>query len=202
MLTEARLQLALKDTVTAAELQGNPSAFAEDVVRHSLDPTGVLSLLKQHDLVWNSDLCDKAALNGKLQLLQWLHESGCHWDEQQVIDKAAIWQHLVMLNWLYEVTGPWTDDSNDRMMLMAGFHNNLSVVKWLHAQGVHWPEQLYGTATWRSISRELCWKPEVVQWALANGCTWGDWQCQQLAAHRYVEHFSRERAIELFEWLT
>jgi hypothetical protein len=200
MLTKARLQLALKDTLTATELQGNSFAFAEEVVCHSLDALGVLSLLKQHDLVWNSNLCDTAARNGKLQLLQWLHESGCHWDEQQVIDTAVMRGCVNMLKWLHEVTGPWSAKANDRMMLIAGFCNNLHVVKWLRTREVQWPKQLYGTATWDSISREVCWNPEVVRWALANGCTWGNWQCQLLTAERYVEHFSRETAIELFEW--
>jgi hypothetical protein len=43
------------------------------------------------------------------------------------------------------------------------------------------------------------WSKRTVQWALANGCTWGDWQCSLLSAERYVNGYVLQ-AAELFEW--
>jgi hypothetical protein len=78
IMTTARLQLALKNTLTAEQLQASTLIFAKDIVCHSLEPVGVLGLTKLHELGWDSVLCDAAAYYGKLQLLQWLHERGCH----------------------------------------------------------------------------------------------------------------------------
>jgi hypothetical protein len=78
IMTTARLQLALRDTLTVEQLQASTLAFAEDIVCHSLDSVGVLSLTKLHELGWDSALCEAAAYYGKFQLLQWLHERDCH----------------------------------------------------------------------------------------------------------------------------
>jgi hypothetical protein len=198
-MTAARLQLALRDSVTVAVLQADVRRLAKDTVQYSLDSIGVLSLLKVHDMAWNPCMCTAAAFTGNLHLLQWLHDCGCPWDERCVITTAAVRCHLNVLKWLHEINGPWSDARSNHVMLVVGACGGLHVVEWLLAQEVQWPEQLYGTFKWGGVTHNVCWTANVVKWALAHGCTWGNWQCQQLALDRY-EHFSKMKVTKLFEW--
>jgi hypothetical protein len=181
LMTAPRLQLALKGTLTIELLQANAQAFAENIVCYSLEPIAVLSLLKLRDLEWNSALCDGAAFYGELALLQWLHECGCPWHERTVLRYAIGRGSLDMLQWLQEATGPWPNSLKKPMLWIAGHRNYLNIVQWLHAQETAWPKKLYGTAEYHNKSINVCWSARVVKWALAHGCSWGDWQCQQLA---------------------
>eukprot|EP00953_Heterococcus_sp_UTEX-ZZ885_P006165 3788-Heterococcus_DN1.PRE.2 len=200
LMTAPRLQLALKGTVTVEQLQATTGAFAENVIRYSLEPVEVLSLLKLHDLEWNSALCDAAVFCGKIALLQWLHECGCPWHERTVLRYAIGRGDLDMLKWLQEATGPWPTGLIKSMLWIAGHRNYLHIVQWLHAQETAWPKKLYGTAEYHNKPVNVCWSARVVKWALAHGCSWGDWQCQQLAPQRYSEGFFRDMAVELFAW--
>jgi hypothetical protein len=154
-------------------------------------------LAKLHDLGWDSALCDAAAFYGKLQLLQWLRECGCQWDERNVLRNAVGSGRLDMLKWLQEATVPWSNGLKKSLLWTAGHRSYLEVVQWLHAQGTPWPKKLYGTAEYSNKPVAVCWTAQVVKRALAHGCTWGDWQCQQLQAERYPEGFCRDMAVEL-----
>jgi hypothetical protein len=200
IMTAARLHMALKDSVTVAALQSQKGRLARDIVYYSLDPIGVLTLLKLHNLVWYNELCTYAAYKGRLRLLQWLHDCGCPWDEQLACKYAANSGRLDMLRWLYEVTGPWSDDINSYLMFTAGWCNSLDILEWLRAHDISWSKQLYGTTEYPSKPCEVSWSAEAAEWALANGCTWGEWQCQQLQAARYTEDDYKEQALELFAW--
>jgi hypothetical protein len=63
-----------------------------------------------------------------------------------------------------------------------------------------WPKQLHGTTTFSSKPCEVSWTFKAVEWVLANSCTWGDWQCQQLQEERYEEGYHRVMATRLFKW--
>jgi hypothetical protein len=200
MMTSARLRLSLQDSVTVVQLQANKQQFARDVVCYSQEPREVLSLLKLHDMVWHSELCIIAVYRSKLQLLQWLHECGCPWQVPLLLKNAAMKGHLDVLKWMYKVTGPWSAALATYVLCTAAYDNRLEVVEWLYAQGAEWPQQLHAAAEYHGRPINVCWTAHVVRWALAHGCTWGNWQCQQLATDRYNEGYRRDRATELFAW--
>jgi hypothetical protein len=74
--------------------------LAEYIVIQSLEPIPVLTLARVRGLQWVSNLTTFSAYMGKLQLLQWLHECGCHWDEKLVNISAARCGNIDMLIWL------------------------------------------------------------------------------------------------------
>jgi hypothetical protein len=170
-----------------AELSANDEAFATMVVGKSKDPIGVLALAKTYDLRWSAALCEKAIDLPNLQLLEWLHEHGCPWKLESALLLAARVGSIEMLQWLRKVTGPWSDVLKKRMLWHAGCYTELSAVKWLRdTQDAAWPENLYGKIQIKEKSSNDCWPVQVVRWALANGCEWGTWRCQQLAAKRFM----------------
>jgi Ankyrin repeats (many copies) len=168
LMTASRLHLALKDTLTVEQLQASAQAFAENIVRYSLEPIPVLSLLKLHDLEWHTALCYAAAFYGKLKLIRWLLECGCQWHERTVLRNAIGIGYLDMLKWLQEATGPWPNGLKKPMLWIAGHRNYLNIVQWLYAQGTPWPIKLYSTAEYHNKPVNVCWTARVVKWALAK----------------------------------
>jgi hypothetical protein len=86
IVTAARLHLALtgSNSLTIAELQANDNTLAKQITRYALDPIAVLTLARVRELTWTTWLCEGAACNNKLELLKWLRESGCPWEEVPV----------------------------------------------------------------------------------------------------------------------
>jgi hypothetical protein len=106
-----------------------------------------------------------------------------------------------MLKWLHRVTAPWSHDSTKHLMFTAGYRDHLDVVQWLHAQGVQWPQRLYDAALLSDTkTANIYWTAPVVEWALAHGCTWGVWQCQDFQVQHYPDGFYKDKAVELFAW--
>ena len=67
--------------------------------------------------------------------------------------------------------------------------------------GAQWPSSFYGSGTDdNNAVVNTCWSAQVVQWALDQGCTWGKWKCQKLAAKRYYDLDRRQQAAELLAW--
>jgi hypothetical protein len=161
VMTPARLQLALKSSLSVAGLQCN-IFFHSYVVRYSLDPIAVLALLKTRDFQWRPHLAKLSAQYSTLELLQWLHECGCPWDEQEVCRGAARKGNVDTLIWLQEVTAPWSAALRSEMLFDAGWENRLATVKWLRQQGADWPSSFFDTAAVGGHERKVCWTVRVV----------------------------------------
>jgi hypothetical protein len=86
------------------------------------------------------------------------------------------------------------------MLFDAGWQNRLSTVKWLHQQGAEWPSSFSAAAVVNSNHTQVCWTMPVVKWALNNGCTWGDWQCDQLDSDLYNTEWRKRQANLLLDW--
>eukprot|EP00953_Heterococcus_sp_UTEX-ZZ885_P029644 15720-Heterococcus_DN1.PRE.3 len=87
-MTAARLQLAFQ---CGLDLEGlhEHEWLSHDIASYSIEPIEALIVAKTYDMRYPDDLARAAAFNGRLQLLQWLHEHRCHWPESLVLVNAA-----------------------------------------------------------------------------------------------------------------
>jgi hypothetical protein len=69
----------------------------------------VLRFLHEQGCPWNEEACMKAAAKGHLDTLRYLHEQGCPWDERACIE-AAKNGHIEVLQFLHNRGCPWTDE--------------------------------------------------------------------------------------------
>jgi hypothetical protein len=157
-MTAERLKLAVKSSLSMAALQADPNRLAMNVTLRSLEPVAVLTLARCHGLVWHDSLPTWAALHDKLDLLKWLHECGCQWDEQLVCICAARRGLVDMLIWLQSVTQPWSAERKQQLLFDAGWSNQLAAVQWLSQQGAPWPSSVFGTSEVRSQLVNKCWQ--------------------------------------------
>jgi hypothetical protein len=162
VMTTERLKLALKSSLSMAALQTDPTRLALHVTLCSLEPIAVLSLARVRGLAWHECFPTWAARYGKLDLLKWLHESGCQWDEQLVCICAARRGLVDMLNWLQSVTAPWSVERKQQLLFDAGWSNQLAAVQWLSQQGAPWPSSVLGTSEVRSQLVNKCWQVHII----------------------------------------
>ena len=45
-----------------------------------------------------------------------------------------------------------------------------------------------------------CWSRSAIEYALANGCGWGNWRCQHYDAGWYDEEYFAKRAQTVLAW--
>jgi hypothetical protein len=198
IMTAARLQLALDTGLDVAAIQAVEDWWRVErhIVQHSLDPVGVLLLVKQHGCDWSDHLCSAAVSANKLELLQWLHSSGCPWDVDRLRSTAFRLDNLTLLKWLYSVTQPWSKRVLKEQLLIAGCDENLELAKWLREIGAPWPRRLY----WDEGLGGGFWDPPMIAWALANGCKWGHWRCEDLLPEHWSGGGCGEQACDLLRY--
>jgi hypothetical protein len=210
--TADRFQLALDSGLTVAELQDAPvwSRLALQIINDSLEPTAVFTIAKLHDFEWGTYMCTQAAMANNLELLQWLHKSGCPWNLQHVRNFAIQLGHIAILGWLYAVTQPWSQSMLDELLWRAGLCKNLEVAKWLRKIGAAWPNSFHHVD---EDDSQGFWDSAVVKWALANGCTWGRWRCEDMLPVHWScwtcereqercfhDHCDSKQACDLLRW--
>eukprot|EP00953_Heterococcus_sp_UTEX-ZZ885_P005420 3396-Heterococcus_DN1.PRE.3 len=186
-----------------ADLQENESLFAEHIAKASLQSIDVLIVAKTYDLAWNVHLCNSAAASGTLQLLQWLRERLCPWDESVVLENAALGGNVDLLIWMQQDTAPWSEVTLQRMLSAAAIALRLPAVKWVHQQGAVWPRSFVGVDWIRGEYIPASWPLPIVRSVLATGdCTWADvsWRCQKLAAEQFTAEKWQLRAAQLLQW--
>jgi hypothetical protein len=204
--TATRLQLALNGGLTVAALQENMNNLGCDIAEHSLEPIEVLKLAKIYDLPWSPTLASNAAFYNKLELLQWLSSVRCPWNVNQTLQSAAYRGSTELLDWLQsQVDKTALTDSARFMLNNAATYDNLEAVQWLRQHAAaEWGGSFFDSYLERysednEVEVNMCWSKRTAQWALANGCTWGDWQCSMCSAERYTGKYVSQ-AAELFEW--
>ena len=187
-MTAARLQLALDSKLEMDDLQRSDELLAKTVMKHSLEPSSVLALARVYGLNWSKFFTIMAVRTNQLEVLQWLHKCGCPTDFSDAI-YAAIWfDHVDILAWIHSIgVVKWDDALTQRSFEQAGRDESVAVAKWLRSQGARWSTSFVKVDT--SLERHYgnrYWMLSAVKWALANGCTWGKWQCQELARARII----------------
>jgi hypothetical protein len=165
----------------------------------------ILQWLREHGCPWDEKICFWAARDGHLHILQWAREQGCPWDTMTAA-LAVRNSHLHVLEWarandcpwdlgkvLLSATAdcsikglewlqqnserPWTAAEMISMLEDAGTSGELVALRWLRNCGAEWPSNFYSFYS-NADEIEGCWEEGAVMWALANGCTWGQWQCE------------------------
>ena len=101
---------------------------------------GHVSLLKDRHLrgLLENDnyLCPAAAKGGHLEVLKWLRENGCPWDEE-TCRYAAYGGHFEVLKWARANDCPW----NEYTCAYAAKGGHLEVLKWAREKGCPWNEE-------------------------------------------------------------
>eukprot|EP00953_Heterococcus_sp_UTEX-ZZ885_P012052 6936-Heterococcus_DN1.PRE.2 len=208
--TTARLQVALDSGLTVVDLEKNQHIGAGALARCSWEPMATLTLARTYGLRWTEDYTRCAAARNDLQLLQWLLRCGCECTATGVAFWARQHGNLDMLKCSH-AAAPLHNDIKSSILALAGQSGQLSTLQWLREISAAWPDRFYG---------ELgeTWTVPAVQWALANGCTWGSWKCQLAKPAKFycavcgrtpgehndaectVTHCKKRQAAALYAW--
>jgi hypothetical protein len=179
--TAATLQVAFDSGLTVAGLHKNQQASARALAATSLEPIAVLTLARVYGLQWTTDYTRNAAFKNNLPLLQWLLRCGCPCAVTSVarVARVAIYNsNLEMLKHCHTAVAQLPASMREELLWEAGKRGRLSILQWLHEVGTAWPATFYSESN-------NCWTVPAVQWALANGCTWGSWKCQAKPSRYY-----------------
>ena len=122
--------------------------------------------------------CAQMALNGNVDLLEFLHEKGCPWDED-TCSEAAEYGHLECLKYAHENGCPW-DQWTCRQ---AAENGHLECLKYAHENGCPW---IRYTCSEAAKNGHL----ECLKYAHENGCPWDQWTCRQAKMPKYARRMS------------
>jgi hypothetical protein len=87
----------------------------------------VLKWLRNAGCPWDEGTRAAAALCGHLETLRWALQHGCEWDMMTCIF-AAEGGHLDLLKWAREQGCPWNED---RVREAATRHEHVEMLRWL-----------------------------------------------------------------------
>ena len=126
--------------------------------------------------------CARMALNGNVELLQFLHENGCPWDEYTCYNAAGE-GHLECLKYAHENGCPWNEDTCSK----AAKNGHFECLKYAHENGCPWDES---TCSKAAKYGHL----ECLKYAHENGCPWDGRTCSKAAKYGFNEclEYARE----------
>ena len=132
----------------------------------SLGRLDVLKYLHELSCPWNEFTCSMAAIGGHLDVLKYLHENGCTWDEWTCLI-AASGGHLDMLKYAHENGCPW----DERTCWQAAFGGHLDMLKYARENGCPWNVR---TCIAAAEGGHL----NVLKYLHENGCPWNEGTCE------------------------
>jgi hypothetical protein len=118
----------------------------------------VLQWLRTHGYPWDSTTCYIAARGGHLEVLQWARRNACAWDTLTCAEAAA-GGHLEVLQWARSNGCEW----NAAICSLAARFGHLEILKWARLNGCEWDSHTISNAVNQGHD-------EIVQWARENGC--------------------------------
>jgi hypothetical protein len=118
----------------------------------------------------------RASASKQFEMLRYFIDASCPWDRLLARRQAAACGDAAVLEWL-RVTDQelWSTAVLTQLLLEAAVSDNLTTAKWLRAQGAEWPQSFLIT---RDAELQQAAGLRFMQWALANGCPWGAWNCR------------------------
>jgi hypothetical protein len=217
VVNTARLQLAFHNGAQMAQLESCIQwapyymGLGDSVVMWSLEPIDVLTLLRLYGYVWKESIYEMAAKEGKLSLMQWLHQVRCPMPPLE--DWASSCTHsssegLGMLQWLHSLQPEWFHKLNSEnivnttsLLSSAAENCNVAVIQWLLREL---------NAEWFAADDVICnedgctvipaWTVEAVICALDNGLYF-KFECRKLNAEKQTSEVRKEDATALWQWL-
>ena len=182
------------DTHVVPKLNGNDVKFFYDVnteSRAAIQRSGVQlpDAFKIEDfdtkstLLWalercseyKEGFCAEMARKGNLELLQFLHEKGCPWDEDTVLC-AAYNGHLECLKYAHEKGCPWDEET----CANAANYSHLECLQYAHEKGCPWDEYTCSNAAFNGHLKCL-------KYAREKGCPWDKYTCRHAARNGHLE---------------
>jgi hypothetical protein len=130
----------------------------------------------------HADDCSNAAQYGHLHILEWLRAKECHGDTETCA-AAATGGHLHILQWLRANGCPW----GPRTCEAAAEDGHLHILQWARANGCDWDERTCSTAARNGHI-------DIVQWARTNGCDWNNQTCFWAARNGHLDILQWARA--------
>ena len=118
----------------------------------------LLQFLRAKGCPWNWRTCFSAAKNGHLECLRYAHENGCPWNECTCWS-AARSGHLECLKYAHENGCPWDEDT----CYTTAFNGHLECLKYAHENGCPWNKV---TCSEAAFNGHL----ECLKYAHENGC--------------------------------
>lgn len=126
----------------------------------------MLQWARERNIPWDATTFNNAALCGSQELLEWLWNEQCPWDNNDITMYAVHNPRArEVMQWLRDYGYQW------HLGLLgtcasAALRGNLGLLQWLRE-----PEQQCPWDAQTLIYARLAGHDEVYQWALANGCT-------------------------------
>jgi len=121
------------------------------------------------------EACSHAARGGNQEVLEWLHNSSCPWDESTAF-AAAGGGHLEAVKWLHNHGCPWDGVT----CAVAALYGHLEVLQWAREYHCPWNSL---TPSWAAQGGHLA----VLQWAREHGCPWESGICMYAARAGHLE---------------
>lgn len=132
-------------------------------------PPAVLEKMKFHE-IFDEQICQNAALYGKLDVLKWARDKGCDWDEFSC-SNAAAGGHLDVLIWLHKNGCPWDGWTN--ILAIRGGH--FEIFKYVFENGCDDEGESYENAAFYG-------RLDILQFLRKNSLIlWGRWVCAYAA---------------------
>lgn len=125
------------------------------------------ALTARHDA---AEVAGSAAEGGHIDILKWLRDNKCPWDDSLCMRGAARGGHIYVLKWLKENGCVWDEET----CTGAALGGHLNVLKWLKKNGCLWNDR---TTFHAAMMNNL----EVLKWAVKNGCPWEKSECLGIA---------------------
>ena len=121
-------------------------------------------------------MCEKAAKNGWLDLIQLVVDSGSSYDLVKIASNAAAWGHIKILQWAQEQGITWEAS----IFAEAIYSQNKQVIAWLLENKCPWDELSCKYAARKSNLTQL-------KWLRDNGCPWDERTCESAADYRNLQ---------------
>jgi hypothetical protein len=139
--------------------------------------------------------CNVAARFGRLEVLQYLKEQGCHWSKE-TCTLAAVGGHLLLLQWMRTTTDRWGRCPwDEQTCVSAVFHGHLHILQWARANGCNFSKRT-------GLAAVFAGNLHILQWAIANGCDWDMNTCTEAAkqGHLHILQWARANGCDWNEW--
>lgn len=145
----------------------------------------VLQWARANRCPWDQSTCAAAAEGGHIDALRWVRVRKCPWDARTCA-AAAKGGHLIVLQWLRSNGCPW--DTNT--CVAAAKRGHLNVLRWAHSKRCPWDARTCAAA---AKGGHLV----VLRWARLSGCRWdaNTWH----EAARAIAY--SDRHFEIFKWI-
>lgn len=132
---------------------------------------------------WNEQAFVFGIKYNRLEILKWLNEQKCPWDEK-TCDKAAYRGHLDIIRWALE---DQKFKCSTLWCRIAAEQGKIHIVQWAHEKGYIDPTNTYYLCTWIATGGNL----ELLKWACATGYPLNRTVCRNAA------QFGR---LEILKW--